>query len=104
MSEFIPDQLTAPVILKHLASHQKTLKDLGVVRLGLFGSYARNEHKSDSDLDFLATIQPMSYTRWMDVWNFLEDTFGREIDLVPEEALRSEFRSQVLREVQYVGV
>lgn len=102
MSQFVPVQLTANIILTHLAAQKETLKNLGVVRLGLFGSYARNETHSTSDLDFLVSIQPVSYARWMDVWNFLEDTFGLEVDLVPEDALRPEFRSQVLSEVRYV--
>jgi uncharacterized protein len=102
MNQFAPTQLTGNTILTHLSEHQELLKNLGVVRLGLFGSYVRNEHNPQSDLDFLVSIRPMSYTRWMDVWNFLEDTFGLEVDLVPEEALRPEFRSQILNEVRYV--
>ncbi len=102
MSQFIPTAWTADTILSHLAHSQAALKSFGVVRLGLFGSYVRGEQQKQSNLDFLVKINPMTYAAWMDVWNFLEDTFGLEVDLVPEESLRPEFRTHVLREVRDV--
>jgi uncharacterized protein len=102
MSQFIRTVWTADMILSHLSTYYETLKSMGVTRLGLFGSYARGEQQPDSDLDFLVSIEPMSYSAWMDVWNFLEDTFGLTVDLVPEEALRPEFKTRVMSEVRHV--
>lgn len=102
MSHFVPTTWTAETILSQLQHSREALKSFGVTRLGLFGSYARDEQQQSSDIDFLVSIQPMTYSAWMDVWNFLEDTFGLEVDLVPEEALRSEFRSRVMNEVRNV--
>ncbi|MFM7408024.1 MAG: nucleotidyltransferase family protein [Cuspidothrix sp.] len=39
-----------------LRTHQQELKDLGVRSLELFGSVARNEAHSDSDVDLLAEL------------------------------------------------
>jgi predicted nucleotidyltransferase len=45
----------------------------------------------------------LTWTGWMDVWNFLEDGLGVEIDLVPEKDLRPELRPAVLAEVRYAA-
>ena len=74
MSQFIRTVWTAEMILPHLSAYRETLKSFGVIRLGLFGSYVRGEQQPESDLDFLVSIEPMTYSAWMDAWNFLEDT------------------------------
>lgn len=93
---------TADSILDLLYTHRRELRTMGVVRLGLFGSYVRGEQQDDSDIDLLVQIEPFNFTSWMDVWNFLEDRFGLKVDLVPEKDLRPELRSYVMPEVRYV--
>lgn len=93
--------LTKNDILGFLHEHHAELKALGVQRLGLFGSYVRDEAGPDSDIDFLLTMDNLTYRKWMQVWNFLEDRLGREVDVVPEDGLREELRPYVLREVVY---
>lgn len=95
-------QWTADSILEFLGEHRDELREMGVTRMGLFGSYRRGEQKPDSDVDFVFTMDNLTWKRWMRVWNFLEDNLGREVDLVPESDLRPELRSRVLSEVQYV--
>ena len=93
---------TANSILDFLASHRDSLRALGVQKIGLFGSYGRDEQRPDSEIDFLVRIEPFTFKTWMDVWNFLEDSFETTVDLVPEKDLRPELRPYVLSEVQYV--
>jgi hypothetical protein len=89
-------------ILALLRSHRDTLRAMGVQRLGLFGSYARNTHTAASDVDLLLVMEPFTWETWMDVWNYLEDSLGIRVDLIPEKDLRDELRRQVLREALYV--
>lgn len=96
------NEWTAESILKFLAVHQDTLRQLGVKKIGLFGSYVRGEQRSDSDIDFLVTMSSPSYKDFMAVWHFLEDHLGRKVDLGEEDYLREEIRPQILKEVQYV--
>lgn len=46
-------------VLQILAEHKDKLKALGVKSLDLFGSVARDEARSDSDVDFL-----VEFTNW----------------------------------------
>lgn len=91
----------ADSILDFLSQHRETLKSMGVKKIGLFGSFVRSEQHPGSDIDLLFAMDNMTFSRWMTVWNFLEDHLGSDIDLVPEQDLRVELRPSVLSEVQY---
>jgi uncharacterized protein len=92
---------TANSILDFLAKHSHTLKAMGVKKIGLFGSYVREQQHAESDMDFLVRLEPFTFKTWMDVWNFLEDNLNTTVDLVPEKDLRPELRPYVLSEVRY---
>ena len=89
-------------ILEFLREYREDLRAMGVVKIGLFGSYVRDEPLPGSDIDLLVEIEPFTFKTWMDVWNYLEDRFGMEIDLVPEKDLRPELRPYVMSEVRYI--
>lgn len=75
---------------------------MGVVKLGLFGSYARGEQQPGSDLDFLVILRDNTFDQYMEVKFYLEDMFGLSVDLGIEDTLRPEIRERILREVIYV--
>jgi uncharacterized protein len=80
------------------------LGELGVQSLRLFGSVARDASKQGSDADFLVrfTGQP-TFDRFMDLKLYLEEKLGVPVDLVTEDALRSEMRESVLAEALLVA-
>ena len=94
--------LSAQAILDTLATHTSYLRALNVTTLGLFGSFSRGTAAPTSDLDFLVTFETVSFDSYMTLKIFLEDLFGRNIDLVLEADLKPRFRDSVLSEVQYV--
>lgn len=102
MTDQVRTHWTANSVLDFLASHSDSLRALNVKKIGLFGSYVRDEQRLDSDLDFLVRIEPFTFQTWMDVWNFLEDSFETTVDLVPEKDLRPELRPYVLSGIRYV--
>jgi hypothetical protein len=101
MAEQTSTQLAADSILSFLNSHAAELRSMGVQKIGLFGSYARGDEQPGSDVDFLFEMEHLTWTGWMDVWNFLEDNLGVKVDLVPEKDLRPELAPIVLSEVRY---
>ena len=56
MSSQVKANRTANSILKLLADHRDTLRAMGVNRIGLFGSFTRNEQSENSDVDLLFSI------------------------------------------------
>ena len=67
--------------------------------LALFGSYARGTATDSSDIDILVRFDgPATSKSYFGVQFYLEDLFGRPIDLVTDKALRPRFRPYVERE------
>ena len=93
--------LTADGILGALAEHRERIKSLGVRRIGVFGSFARGE---ESDIDILIEFKEggRSFDTYMDLKFFLEDLFGRRVDLVDRDAIKPALAPHILRSVRYV--
>ncbi|WP_006786811.1 nucleotidyltransferase family protein [Thiorhodospira sibirica] len=72
----------------------------GMTRLALFGSTARDEARSDSDVDVLVAFDgPVSAVRYFGVQFYLEDLPGCPVDLLTEKALCAELEPFIKREV-----
>jgi len=84
-----------------------TLVPLGVLRIGIFGSFARQEDSSSSDIDILVKL-PSAKTRsliglkWFVIDQELEEKIGRPVDLVSEDALFSPLRSIIERDLEVI--
>jgi predicted nucleotidyltransferase len=67
-----------------------------ISELGIFGSYARGEQRSGSDLDVLITFeQPVTLFDLVRLENELTEELGVEVDLVTKDSLKPRIRSQV---------
>lgn len=87
-----------------LKEHEKLIRQkFGVKRIGIFGSFARGEEKEDSDLDVLVVFEEgqKTFDNYMDLKFYLEDLFGREVDLVTERALKPQLKDIIMKEVVY---
>ena len=87
-----------------LRDHKAVLvQRFGVVDIALFGSTARDEATSDSDMDILIRFDgPATSKRYFGVQFYLEDLTGLPVDLVTDKALRPELRPYVEREAIHV--
>jgi uncharacterized protein len=71
----------------------------GIKSLFLFGSVARNEATQESDLDFVVDFDGMiTFDQYMDLKIFLEDLFGKKIDLAIKDTLKLQIRQKILEE------
>jgi len=87
-----------------LRNHKAALlKQFGVIRLGLFGSTARDTARPGSDIDILIAFDgPATSERYFGAQFYLEDLLGNPVDLVTEKALRPELRPHIEQEAVYV--
>lgn len=91
-------------VVEILKGHEKAIRErYHVKRIGVFGSFARGEEKEGSDIDFLIELEEKyeTFDNYMDLKFFLEDLFGRKVDLVTVDALRPQLRDDILQEVVY---
>ena len=87
---------------------QKYLNNLreqySVKTLGVFGSYARGEATEKSDLDLLVDFQgDLTFDKYMNLKFFLEDLFGKKIDLVIRDDIKPQIKDKILGETIYVS-
>lgn len=97
---------TKEQVLTLLREQQPELRRLGVKRYGLFGSFMRNESHDQSDVDILVEFEPgqKTFDHFMQLAFFLEDLFGRKVDLITPESLSPHIGPHILREVEYAPV
>ncbi len=70
-----------------------------VKRIGIFGSYAKGQQKEESDIDVLVEFQKPTFDNFMELSFFLEDLFGKEVDLLTPKSLSPYMRPSVEKEV-----
>lgn len=93
-------------ILKFIKDNQEYLKKhFHVTKVGLFGSFARGENHSESDIDILIELEPNTsniYELKNEMRNFFQSRFHRPIDLAREKYLKPYARNPILKETIYV--
>jgi predicted nucleotidyltransferase len=86
------------IIKKHKPILHEKFK---VKSIGIFGSYARNQETDKSDIDILVSFREPVGWEFVDLKEYLENLFGKKVDLVTEGALKPQLKDAVLREVVY---
>jgi predicted nucleotidyltransferase len=73
-------------------------------RIGIFGSVARNEDTSESDIDILIKFGDVpSLFEFVRMENDLSDILGRKVDLVSEGALKNErLKAYIFQDLQVI--
>jgi predicted nucleotidyltransferase len=91
--------MTRAEIMKLLKSVEPVLRAQGVAALYLFGSYARDEARPDSDLDILVDFQAqrgIGLTEYMAPYHVLERTFpGIEIGYGTRDDVVSHYKPHI---------
>ncbi|MBS4067688.1 nucleotidyltransferase family protein [Sulfurimonas sp. RIFOXYB12_FULL_35_9] len=81
------------------------LEKYHVTKIGLFGSFARNEQKENSDVDLLIELEDGTqniYDLKDSLKQFLSSSFNRNVDIAREKYLKSYAKEQILKDTLYV--
>lgn len=96
--------ITKDQILSTIKTHKPELLKFGVMDVGLFGSYARNEQSNDSDIDILIDFDPdkENFDNYMAVYDLFEKLFqDKKIEIVTKNGLSPYIGPTILNEVKY---
>jgi predicted nucleotidyltransferase len=95
--------MTRAYILEFLRTHQGELKErFGLVRIGLFGSYAHDRANDNSDIDLYAEFENKKFKNIAGVWNYLEEQLGKKVDLFySHKNMRSSLKENIENDVLY---
>jgi predicted nucleotidyltransferase len=97
---------TKTEILDFLKQNRKFLSETyHITKIGLFGSFAKDEQKEDSDVDLLIDIEegtPNIHDLKLSLKKYLSNAFGRNVDLAREKYLKPYAKKYILKDVLYV--
>ena len=96
---------TKSELFSALSANQARLRQYGVKRCGVFGSFVRERQTEQSDVDILVEFEQgqKSFDNFMRLALFLEATLGRNVELVTPESLSPYIGPHILREVEYAS-
>ena len=88
-------------VIAKLREYEPELRAAGIMRISRFGSIARGDESSESDVDLMAEFDPAKQFSLLDMvglQNRLADILGVPVDLTPARALKDRVRERVTRE------
>ena len=97
---------TREEILEFLKNNRALLEDkYHITKIGLFGSFARNEQKKSSDVDLLIELEEGTkniYDLKTSLKLYLSDAFERSVDIAREKYLKPYAKEEILKDTLYV--
>jgi len=96
---------TRDQILMFLAQNKTLFREkYHIIRIGLFGSYARDEQNVNSDIDLLVEFEDDTqdlYDLKLQLKDFFLKSLGIEIDICREKYIKPRIKKQILKEAVY---
>ena len=91
-------------ILKQLRRIKPDLEQrYGVTKIGIFGSFARNEIREDSDVDVVVEMREPDLFYMVHIKEALEESFKMPVDVIRyREMMNSRLKARIDREAVYV--
>lgn len=98
--------LTRENILDYLRANKEYFRqNYGVIELGLFGSFAKNEATEKSDIDIIYDFEKGTiglFDKKIEISEVLSKEFKRDVDLCRIKYVRSFLKPNILRDAIYV--
>ncbi len=76
-----------------------------VGKIGLFGSYARQEQTEESDLDLMVEFQKTpDFLELSDLEDHLSDLVGFKVEIVTPGGLKDRVKQNIMEDMEFVSV
>lgn len=75
-----------------------------ITKIGIFGSLAREEQTSESDIDILVEFEENTddlFEKKLELKEFLSERFQTSIDLCREKSIKPVFRPLIMKDLIY---
>lgn len=90
-------------VAARIRANGRELKErFGIVRIGVFGSFASGEQTAASDVDLLVEMPEPGGFLFIEAAQFVEDALGRSVDFVRPQGLHPRMKDRVLKDAVYV--
>ena len=91
------------IIFNKINASKDILKNNGVEKIGIFGSYARGDADSKSDIDIIVVFYKgkKTFTTFMNVCDILENSTGLKVDVLTPESISPYIKPYIDKEIVY---
>ena len=93
-------------ILETLKANRERLRnEFGIERIGLYGSFTRNEQTEKSDIDLVYDLKPdfiLSWTEKERLYRILRRKLHRKLDLVDRKYMNPIIEHYAVKDIKYV--
>jgi predicted nucleotidyltransferase len=93
-------------VLNYLLNNKEMFyKQFNIIKIGIFGSYARNEQTENSDIDIIIEMPRGTediFEKKLLLKEMLKSQFHRDVDICRERAIKPLFREMILKDTIYV--
>ena len=95
--------MTKKDILNYLSNHKKEFQEeYEVEEIGLFGSYARDEAKADSDIDIFVQMKPDLF-KLVELKQQIEKDLQKKVDIIRNHKYIKPFLLKMIqKDINYV--
>jgi len=97
-------QMNREEIIDFLTTHKTKFKqNYGLIKIGLFGSYARGENFKDSDIDIVVELIKPDLFYLIGIKQAVEDALGSKVDVVRlRDKMNKSLKYRIERDAIYV--
>ena len=94
--------MTKSYILNYLRTHKSELREkFGIIKIGLFGSYAKDKADKDSDIDFVVEIQKKDFFIREEMRIYFENIFKVPVDIGYLDSFRDFYKIKIDQDIIY---
>lgn len=95
------NNLSSKDIFRILQKNKSLLRKYSVRKIGLFGSYAKDEASKKSDIDLLVDFEEKTFDNFIELAFELEKLFDRKVDLLTEKGISPYILPYIRNEIQW---
>jgi len=98
--------VTKNQILNFLNDNKSYLfSDFNLIKIGIFGSFAKGMQNENSDLDLIVEFKPGTqnlYENKLQMKRFFEENLNIRVDICREKYLKNIFKNKILNDATYI--
>jgi uncharacterized protein len=99
--------MTKKQIIEKILANDMLIRQYGISKIGLFGSYSRQQQRKDSDIDILIAFEDgkETFDNFMAIYDLMEQTFiGYKVEILTIGGLSPYIGPHILKNVEYVQI
>ncbi len=84
---------------------QDLLSKYHLTKIGLFGSFAREEQKAESDIDLIVEFEPGTenlHEIKQEIRNIFRDEFNADVDICREKYIKPYYKERIMKDTIFI--